>query len=173
MRFLHLLALASTAVVVVRAQGCPDYSDYSEEYHAPFSTGRYNLSYQRPSVDCRTFISPVVENTIASLNSTITDPDLYRLFLNSYPNTLDTAIKWKGYANGTDEELTFVITGDMCAFLTSVYAQTLTDVPVMPCGSEILQIRCSHICHCSMPQRLTTPLPRFTVESLICSHDFC
>ncbi|MCJ1375141.1 hypothetical protein MMC20_006375 [Loxospora ochrophaea] len=115
MRFLHLLALASTAVVVVRAQGCPDYSDYSEEYHAPFSTGRYNLSYQRPSVDCRTFISPVVENTIASLNSTITDPDLYRLFLNSYPNTLDTAIKWKGYANGTDEELTFVITGDINA----------------------------------------------------------
>lgn len=45
------------------------------------------------------------------MKSKIKDPDLYRLFENSYPNTVDTAIKWKGYANGTDEELTFVITG--------------------------------------------------------------
>ena len=95
------------------AQSCPDYADYSDEYHAPFSTGRYNLSYQRPAVQCRTFISPGVEDTITRLNATIADPDLFRLFQNSYPNTLDTAIKWKGYAAGTDEELTFVITGDM------------------------------------------------------------
>lgn len=45
------------------------------------------------------------------MKSKIKDPDLYRLFENSYPNTVDTAIKWKGYAKGTDEELTFVITG--------------------------------------------------------------
>jgi len=54
-----------------------------------------------------------VEDTITRLNSSITDRDLFRLFQNSFPNTLDTAIKWKGYAAGTDEELTFVITGDM------------------------------------------------------------
>lgn len=93
---------------------CPDYLVYSEEYHAPFSTGRYNLSSQRPPAHCRTFNSSGVEETLVRLNSTIADPDLSRLFQNAYPNTLDTAIKWHGYAaNNSAEELTFVITGDM------------------------------------------------------------
>ncbi len=110
--FLSLLTCLGGAIVV-GGQGCPDYSDYAKGYHPPFSAGRNNLSYQRPSEVCRTFTSQVVEDTITRLNSTIADPDLFRLFQNSYPNTLDTAIKWKGHAAGTDEELTFVITGDM------------------------------------------------------------
>lgn len=102
-------------LVLVHAQ-CPDYADYSRQYHAPFSTGRYNLSYQRPSPACRTFVIPAVDDTVTRLQSTIKDPDLYRLFQNSFPNTLDTAIKWKGYAaNDSTEELTFVITGDINA----------------------------------------------------------
>lgn len=93
---------------------CPDYSDYSQEHHVPFSSGQYNLSYQRPTPACRTFNSSAVESAINSTIANIADPDLARLFLNSYPNTLDTAIKWKGYAaNNSDEELTFVITGDI------------------------------------------------------------
>lgn len=96
------------------AQACPDYADYAAAPHAPFSGGVHNLSYQRPAPSCRTFTSPAVESTIARLTSTIVDPDLSRLFENSFPNTLDTAIKWKGYAaDNAEEELTFVITGDM------------------------------------------------------------
>ena len=96
------------------AQTCPDYAEYAAAPHAPFSGGVHNLSYQRPAPSCRTFTSPAVESTIARLTSTIVDPDLSRLFENSFPNTLDTAIKWKGYAaDNADEELTFVITGDM------------------------------------------------------------
>ncbi|KAK5081102.1 hypothetical protein LTR70_008609 [Exophiala xenobiotica] len=50
------------------------------------------------------------------MKSKISDPDLYRLFENSFPNTLDTAIGWRGVAaNNSAEELTFIITGDINA----------------------------------------------------------
>jgi hypothetical protein len=97
----------------VRAQ-CPDYSIYSQQRNEPFSTGRYNLSYMRPDPACRTFNSSVVEDTIASMKDVIKDPDLYRLFENAFPNSLDTAVMWKGFAaNNSEEELTFLITGDI------------------------------------------------------------
>ena len=109
-----VLTLSLYTYSLAAAQACPDYADYAAAPHAPFSSGVHNLSYQRPAPSCRTFTSPAVESTIARLTSTIVDPDLSRLFENSFPNTLDTTIKWKGYAaDNADEELTFVITGDM------------------------------------------------------------
>lgn len=95
---------------------CPDYLTYASQPHEPFSTGKYRLPYQRPSANCRTFTSQLVESTITRVQSVITDPDLSRLFQNTYSNTLDTAIKWRGVsASNPDEELTFVITGDIDA----------------------------------------------------------
>lgn len=64
-----------------------------------------------------------METLIEKMKGVIKDPDLFRLFENTYPNTLDTMIKWRGYAavvgadgekEMTDEELTYVITGDVC-----------------------------------------------------------
>ncbi|KAF4618388.1 hypothetical protein G7Y89_g14916 [Cudoniella acicularis] len=111
----ELVAAATWIFQSVEAQ-CPDYSQYSQQQHSPLSTGRYQLSYMRPDPACRTFNSSIVEDTINSMQSVITDPDLYRLFQNSYPNTLDTAVKWKGFsANNSKEELTFLITGDINA----------------------------------------------------------
>ncbi|KAF2478230.1 COG4-domain-containing protein [Lindgomyces ingoldianus] len=84
--------------------------------HGPFSTGRWNLSFARPIQSCRTFPSQEVEDTIARLKKEIVDPDLFRVFENSWPSTLDTTIGWRGLANRTDgeeEELTFVVTGDI------------------------------------------------------------
>ena len=70
----------------------------------------------RPSPECRTFNSTNVENAIRELEDQILDADLFRLFENTFPNTLDTAIKWHGVAsNNSNEELAFVITGDIDA----------------------------------------------------------
>ena len=101
---------------------CPNYASYSRTRHAEdeLSAGRYQLPLQRPSKECRTYQSQEVEDAIERMNTTIQDPDLYRLFENTFPNTLDTAVKWKGFAwvnetipKETDEDLAFVITGDM------------------------------------------------------------
>ncbi|KAI1172091.1 glycoside hydrolase family 125 protein [Nemania sp. FL0916] len=99
-----------------RAAACPDYSDYSQQPHQPFSAGKYNLSQMRPEPACRKFVLPEVEQTIDEMKDLVKDPDLFRLFENTFPNTLDTTISWKGFANnGTEEELTFVTTGDIVA----------------------------------------------------------
>ena len=95
---------------------CPDYKVYSKQHHGPYSEGAYNLSYQRPPLPCRTWNSSEVDDSIESMRDTIADPDLFRIFQNAFPNTLDTAIRWHGVAaNNSEEELTFIITGDINA----------------------------------------------------------
>jgi meiotically up-regulated gene 157 (Mug157) protein len=109
-----LLNLVLSLIWTASAQ-CPDYVQYYAAQHLPFSSGRYQLSYQRPDPSCRTLILPEVEATINNTLSKIADPDLQRLFENTFPNTLDTAIRWRGTAAGSDEELAFIITGDINA----------------------------------------------------------
>ncbi|KAI0129425.1 hypothetical protein BJ170DRAFT_271912 [Xylariales sp. AK1849] len=110
-----LLALLISPLRPARAQ-CPDYATYSTEKHDPLSEGKYQLSYQRPDASCRTFTLPEVEQAIVDMKGVIKDPDLFRLFENTFPNTLDTTISWKGFADGgSDEELTFITTGDIVA----------------------------------------------------------
>ncbi|KAI1431241.1 glycoside hydrolase family 125 protein [Xylaria sp. CBS 124048] len=114
---LRLAAIAAAATGVAAQQAsCPDFTNWSETLHEPFSTGAYALSYMRPDPACRTFNSSSVEDVIASVKKQTTDPDLFRLFENAYSNTIDTAIRWRGVAaNNTEEELAFIITGDIDA----------------------------------------------------------
>lgn len=122
--FAGLYSVALTSPIPVPSRLC-DYNTYSKQSHGPLSLGKRQLPFQRPPKECRTFISLEVEEAIIKFGSIIEDPDLLRLFENSFPNTLDTAVKWKGYAKDedgkwTDEELAFIITGDMyvlCVFL--------------------------------------------------------
>lgn len=123
MRILNDLTLLLTPFLVATAplyipDDCPSYDYHAKTRHeAHRSAGRHALPFQRPIERCRTYISWEVEDKINQMRTTIKDPDLFRLFENSFPNTLDTMIKWKGFAmeddEETDEDLAFVITGDM------------------------------------------------------------
>ncbi|PBP27082.1 hypothetical protein BUE80_DR002031 [Diplocarpon rosae] len=104
-------AIGTLLAVVAGVGGyCPEYSRYSQQKHEPLSAGRYQLSAMRPAPACRTFNSSVVEETIVEMQSVVKDPDLYRLFENAFPNSLDTAVRWKGFAAGDgEEEYVFVL----------------------------------------------------------------
>ncbi|KAI1369872.1 glycoside hydrolase family 125 protein [Xylaria arbuscula] len=113
---LLLSSLAATSYALRERAACPDYSQYSTQTHEPLSEGKYQLSYMRPEQACRKYTIPEVEDAINDMKDVVKDPDLFRLFENAFPNTLDTTISWKGFANnGTKEELTFVTTGDIVA----------------------------------------------------------
>lgn len=103
------------------AVDCPSsFEQYMKTRPGPQSTGSRQFPLVRPPLECRTFSAPAVDEYIERMEGVIKDPDLYRLFQNSYPNTLDTMVKWHGYAqdeNGTDtdQELSYIITGDIDA----------------------------------------------------------
>ncbi|KAH9844064.1 Six-hairpin glycosidase-like protein [Rhodofomes roseus] len=102
---------AVTLGAALSAAQCPDYTTYSQSPQGNPSTGPLALPYMRPDPACRTFNSTAVEDVIANMTSRLKDPDIARLFENTFPNTLDTTIK---YFNET-ENLAFVITGDITA----------------------------------------------------------
>ncbi|KAK3903593.1 hypothetical protein C8A05DRAFT_32662 [Staphylotrichum tortipilum] len=107
---------ALPSLTTAQSTSCPDYSSFSQSRHEPFSSGRYALSSARPSPSCRTFTSPALEALLTNVSASISDPDLARLFTNTYPNTLDTAVRWRGAAaSDPAEELTFLVTGDIDA----------------------------------------------------------
>ncbi|CCT70141.1 related to Meiotically up-regulated gene 157 protein [Fusarium fujikuroi] len=111
----HILPLLASIVAV--SANCPNYEQFARERHEPFSSGRHAYPFQRPGKDCRTYSVPAVEKVIYDeMDQAIGDPDLYRLFLNTWPNTLDTTVKWQGTsADDPDEELAFITTGDINA----------------------------------------------------------
>lgn len=106
--------LAAAAV----PEDCPPYYPIANSTNTANSTrskGKYALPYQRPESRCRTFAVPEVEEMIEEMRAEIADPDLFRLFENTFPSTLDTTISWKGVGQDEDEELTFIRTGDIDA----------------------------------------------------------
>lgn len=75
-----------------------------------------NIDYRedrRPAVEERLFRSPAVEKRIEEIASMITDPKIRWMFINCFPNTLDTTVHYRKDDNGEDD--TFVYTGDIAA----------------------------------------------------------
>ena len=87
------------------------------------------LPFQRPSIHCRTFSSPLVEQVIEDVTGKMENKDLARIFENAFPNTLDTTVRW--HIDGTTKHTelrrslrdtgkwegaqSFVVTGDINA----------------------------------------------------------
>ncbi|KAL1837528.1 hypothetical protein VTJ49DRAFT_3673 [Mycothermus thermophilus] len=121
---------------------CLDFETLQRQKPGPLSEGRRKFPYVRPPPECRKFRLPSLEALIERMRKVIRDPDLFRLFENSYPNTLDTMIKWRGHAikkdpdtgkeTKTDEELTYIITGDIDAmWLRDSASQIYSYLPLL------------------------------------------
>ncbi|RKF81135.1 Meiotically up-regulated gene 157 protein [Golovinomyces cichoracearum] len=109
-------------------KACPNYKVYAQFKHEPYSEGPLKLPFQRPSVHCRTFSSPLVEKVIKEVTERMLDKDLARIFENAFPNTLDTTVRWhidgskdkadrKSSGNGGKWRgaQSFIVTGDISA----------------------------------------------------------
>lgn len=72
----------------------------------------HNDGSKRPAMADRKFSSKAVEALIQKVSKAIADPKLRDMFMNCYPNTLDTTVK-QAVKNGKPD--TFVITGDINA----------------------------------------------------------
>ncbi|KAM3545921.1 hypothetical protein ARSEF1564_001202 [Beauveria bassiana] len=130
---LVLAALAGLAA----AADCPAYEQYARQRHEPFSRGKYKFPYQRPAKECRSYAVPEVERVLDDMKRKVRDPDLYQLFLNTWPNTVDTTVLWHGTsAENPEEELAFVITGDINAMWLRDSANQLQSYkPILNGGS--------------------------------------
>ena len=73
---------------------------------------RYSFLSNRPAVRERTFRSTAVDDLITRLKTEILDKELYWMFENCFPNTLDTTVDFE-YLDGKPD--TFIITGDIDA----------------------------------------------------------
>ncbi|KAI5844985.1 hypothetical protein DFP73DRAFT_477216 [Morchella snyderi] len=106
---------SSQAQSYIRRGACPDYKDYSTVRHPPYTTGTYQLPFQRPAQECRLFTSDAVEDVISTMTANMADPDMARLFENCFPNTLDTTVRWHVDSDKQEERQSFIVTGDINA----------------------------------------------------------
>lgn len=94
------------SLTVTTDENCPEYGLWATEKNRPSTGGTFDLPLQRPAQRCRKVVVPEVEEVIREMNQTIKDPDLFRLFENCFPNTLDTSITWTGVSStNTNEEV--------------------------------------------------------------------
>lgn len=67
----------------------------------------------RPAPADRNFVSSSVDSVINTVAADIADPKLRQLFINCFPNTLDTTVDFR--IDSTGMPLTFILTGDIHA----------------------------------------------------------
>lgn len=68
---------------------------------------------QRPKPENRKFVSQAVEQAISEVGGAVRNRELFWIFENSFPNTLDTTVNFRLEENGGPD--TYIITGDINA----------------------------------------------------------
>ncbi|SCW00793.1 LAFE_0C12112g1_1 [Lachancea fermentati] len=143
---------------VNKVKKCPKYMDYASVPHFREERGEtpLNLPYQRPPENCRTFKSSIIDDFLEAFLVRIKNPDLARLFENTFPNTLDTTILWhvtaeqnkklhnhklKHISYRNEKPETFVVTGDIHAeWLRDSAWQLSTYQPFIRYDSKLLEL---------------------------------
>ena len=84
---------------------------------------------RRPAPEKRLFTSEAVEKTVAETAALLENPKLRQMFINCFPNTLDTTVHYEEAEDGTPD--TYVWTGDIPAmWLRDSGAQVWPYVPL-------------------------------------------
>jgi uncharacterized protein len=73
------------------------------------------LDDQRPPLNERKFTSPVIESLIKSISGRMKDKEMARIFINAFPNTIDTTVDYDPINKDS-----FVITGDIDAMYSKI-----------------------------------------------------
>ncbi len=81
-------------------------------YKNPDDLQNFSHLNNRPEPHDRLFRSDEIEKTIEAISSKIVDEDIKRMFIQCFPNTLDTTVYHSNQENHPD---TFVVTGDIPA----------------------------------------------------------
>jgi meiotically up-regulated gene 157 (Mug157) protein len=109
-------------------------SDVVNERVTVVETG-FQSNNNRPPVNQRNFTSPIIEAVINETASRMKSTKLATLFVNCFPNTLDTTVNFT-YVNGQPD--TFVVTGDIKAmWLRDSSAQVDPYIPYITRDSRL------------------------------------
>lgn len=126
-----------------------DYAAKADAIMLPQDNARVYVS-NRPAVSDRLFVSKAIENEMARVSALLTNPQLRWMFMNCFPNTVDTTVRYYTLEDGDDD--TLIYTGDIHAmWLRDSGAQVWPYVPLatqdealrkMLRGTILRQFRC-------------------------------
>lgn len=112
-----IFILLAVAVTSGLCSGCADRNERktmskvdTEEMGRPWDD---HTRDRRPAVEDRNFTSKAVERKISEIASLLTNEKLRWMFINCFPNTLDTTVYYRDDQDGQED--TFVYTGDIHA----------------------------------------------------------
>lgn len=83
-------------------------------YKTPDGIVNFSHLHARPEPQDRLFTSPIIENVIDTVSAEIADPEVKTMFVQCFPNALDTTVYFSENEFGENLD-TFVVTGDITA----------------------------------------------------------